>query len=126
MKPINLKKAVAGAMAFLFCGKPNRCSVFLLKSISSVLLLVAVLASLESCKKKTAMPIDPAFAQYVSAFTSGSISSASTIRLRFTDSFAGDVVLNEPVKEQLIDFSPNIEGDLVWVDVLSRANAASG
>ncbi len=94
MKPaFATRVAVALAMAFLFIG-----------------------VSVSSCKKKGPIPFDPAFASYVSAFTSGTISTASNIRIRLTDAFKGDVNTTEPVKEDLIDFSPSIDGELWWLD----------
>ena len=94
MKPaFATRVAVALAMAFLFCA-----------------------ISVSSCKKKGPIPFDPAFASYVSAFTSGSISVASNIRIRLTDAFKGDVNVNEPVQEDLLKFSPSIEGQLWWLD----------
>ena len=94
MKPVSaLRPAVAIAMAFLL-----------------------LIISNTSCKKKGPVPFDPAFAQYISAFTSGSISTASTIRIRLTDAFKGDVNTSEPVTEDLLDFSPSIDGELYWLD----------
>jgi alpha-2-macroglobulin len=88
-----IRKAVAWAMAFLF-----------------------VLISTSSCKKKGPIPFDAAFAQYISAFTSGSISAASNIRIRLTDAFVSEIKLDEPISENLLEFSPSLEGQLFWID----------
>lgn len=94
MKPaFATRGAVALAMAFLF----------------SVLLITG-------CKKKGPIPFDPAFANYISAYTTGTVSVASPIRIRLTDAFKGDVNTAEPVQEDLLDFSPSIEGELWWLD----------
>lgn len=69
-----------------------------------------------SCKKKGPIPFDPAFAQYISAFTSGTISTASNIRIRLTDVFVSNIDTETPIKEELIDFSPSIDGELFWLD----------
>ncbi len=94
MKPaLALRTAVALATAFLF-----------------------FTAALSSCKKKGPIPFDPAFAQYISAFTSGSISTASNIRIRLTDAFVENIQTESPITDKLLDFSPSIEGDLYWLD----------
>lgn len=89
----NLRIAVAIAMAFLL-----------------------IIFSQTSCRKKGPVPFDPAFAQYISAFTGGSISAASTIRIRLTDAFAGNVTFNTPIPNKLLEFSPHLDGELVWID----------
>jgi uncharacterized protein YfaS (alpha-2-macroglobulin family) len=94
MKPASATRlAVASAAAFLF-----------------------FTAIITGCKKKGPIPFDPAFANYISAYTTGTISVASPIRVRLTDAFKGDVNTSEPVKEDLLDFSPSIEGELWWLD----------
>ena len=94
MKPATLTRgAMAIAMAFLF-----------------------LIVPISSCKKKGPIPFDTAFATYISAFTSGSVSAASTIRIRLTDAFMGVVNTAEPVADELIDFSPEIDGKLWWID----------
>lgn len=94
MKPASaFRPAVALAMAFL------------LISFSTV-----------SCRKKGPIPFDPAFAQYISAFTSGTVSVASPVRIRLTDAFKGDVDTGAPLTEELLTFSPSLEGELWWLD----------
>jgi uncharacterized protein YfaS (alpha-2-macroglobulin family) len=60
--------------------------------------------------------IDPDFAQYISAFTTGYISTGSTIKIRFTSQILETVELNTPIKEELFDFNNNIEGEARWID----------
>jgi hypothetical protein len=59
---------------------------------------------------------DPAFAQYISGFTTGYISSGSTIKIKFTSQLLESVPLNIPIQEKLFDFEDNIEGDALWTD----------
>ncbi|MBL7944051.1 MAG: hypothetical protein JNM00_14875, partial [Flavobacteriales bacterium] len=103
--------AVANAMAFLFSAVSTSFSRKLL-----ILLLSGILITAGSCKKKEAIPFNPEFAQYVSAFTTGNISAASTIRIRLTDAFAGNVETGVILEDKLLEFSPRIDGQLVWVD----------
>jgi len=87
-----------------------------LQSSALVLLIALVFLFGMGCRKKTAIPFDPQFAQYISAFTSGTISASSPIRIRLTDAFAGEVAVGEVVQDKLLEFSPTIEGELRWVD----------
>ncbi len=91
----------------------------ILKRSSLALLFFALLLSIipfTACKKKTRIPFNPAFASYISAYTTGNISVGSTIRIRLTDAFVGEVNAQVPVSEKLLTFSPSIEGQLFWVD----------
>jgi uncharacterized protein YfaS (alpha-2-macroglobulin family) len=60
--------------------------------------------------------VNPEFASYISAFTTGYISSGSTIKLKFSSEFAGNARLNAPVKESYFSFEPALEGETVWKD----------
>ncbi len=102
---------VAKALSFLFpVNKKQPCSA---RRLWLPLLGLLVLVS---CGKRVAIPFNPEFAQYVAAFTSGNISAAGTIRVRLTESFAGQVETGVPLKDKLLAFSPSLEGELVWVD----------
>ncbi len=60
--------------------------------------------------------IDPEFASYISSFTSGFVSSNSTIKIKLSKEFAGTTELNTPLKENYFSFDPSIEGQTVWKD----------
>jgi hypothetical protein len=60
--------------------------------------------------------INPEFASYISAFTTGYISTGSTIRIRFANDFAGTTELNKPLDKEYFSFDPEIEGEAVWKD----------
>lgn len=60
--------------------------------------------------------INPEFAQYISAFTTGYISSGSTIKIKFTSQLLESVPLNTAIAEELFDFDENIEGAAYWTD----------
>jgi alpha-2-macroglobulin len=82
-------------------------------AVAMAFLLVPLLFA---CKKRRKEPINPAFAEYIAAFTSGSISAATTVRIRFTRPLLDSIDYSQPVNEDLIDFSPSIDGKLFWVD----------
>ncbi|HET6227162.1 MAG TPA: MG2 domain-containing protein [Bacteroidia bacterium] len=58
----------------------------------------------------------PAFAMYINAFTSGIISSESTIRIVLANETDKSQEFGKPIEQQLFDFSPNINGTAVWLD----------
>lgn len=60
--------------------------------------------------------INPEFASYISAFTTGYISTGSTIKIKLSSEFANTTQLNTPLKESYFSFDPKIEGEAVWKD----------
>ena len=60
--------------------------------------------------------INPEFASYISAFTTGYISSGSTIKIKLSSDFANSTQLNTPLKESYFSFSPDLDGDIIWKD----------
>lgn len=66
--------------------------------------------------KKVADEFNPAFTEKIAAFTSGSISSESSIRIVLSEENpkAGD--LNSPAPDGLFKFKPEIKGHAVWAD----------
>jgi alpha-2-macroglobulin len=87
-------------------------------TLSRTLVFLVVLSAtfFPSCNRREKIEIDPAFAQYISAFTSGSVSVAGKVRIRFTQPFVEGVQPETPVKEEILKFSPSISGELVWLD----------
>lgn len=59
---------------------------------------------------------NPAFAAYINAYTSGIISSESTIRILLTNEMEAPVEVGKPIDKKIFDFSPEIKGTTVWVD----------
>lgn len=60
--------------------------------------------------------INPEFANYISAFTTGYISSSSSIKIKLSNELNTSTELNTAINEKLISFSPEIEGTLFWKD----------
>lgn len=63
-----------------------------------------------------AYKINPEFASYISAFTTGYVSTGSTIKVKLSSEFANATELNTPLKEEYFSFEPSIEGEVVWRD----------
>ncbi len=83
----------------------------------SWLFLFVLVASFTACKgKKKLAQIDPEFSKYIDAYTSGVVSKKSTVRIVLAADAGTTHTLNETVKEDLFDFSPNVEGKAYWID----------
>jgi len=82
------------------------------------LLAFSVLLILTGCGKKgNRADFDtPEFNPLISAFTSGVISSESSVKVRFAESFADSVVPNTPVKEGVMTLEPTADGTVWYVD----------
>ncbi len=81
------------------------------------LLFLSLIITSTQCKKgHVSNSFDPAFTEKITAFTSGVISSESTIRIILAEDnpHAGEV--NAPVDDDLFRFKPSIKGQAVWVD----------
>jgi hypothetical protein len=58
--------------------------------------------------------VDPAFEKYVSAYTSGLISSEAPIKIVLAVDVNDSVDVTKPISEELFEFSPAIEGKAYW------------
>ena len=65
---------------------------------------------------KTPPEINPAFSSYISAFTSGVISSGSSIKIRLYSNDYKNVDTQTPIDKDLFDFDPEIDGEAYWLD----------
>ncbi|MFY7965098.1 MAG: alpha-2-macroglobulin family protein [Chitinophagaceae bacterium] len=80
-------------------------------------LSVCVLSiTLNSCKRKKIIEVDPEFAKYIEAYTSGVVSKKSSIRIQLATDASATHTVNENIKEALFNFSPAVEGKAFWVD----------
>jgi uncharacterized protein YfaS (alpha-2-macroglobulin family) len=70
------------------------------------------------CKRKrdTVLNADPKFRELISAYTSGIISSQSTIRIRLANDYSDKIVPNTPIDKNLFDFRPGLKGTSYWLD----------
>ena len=63
---------------------------------------------------KSSDRINPAFASYISAYTSGAISKTATIRVQFVGNFGDSAKIGN--EAHVFDFEPHIEGKTTWID----------
>ncbi|MBK0381751.1 hypothetical protein I5M32_02155 [Pedobacter sp. SD-b] len=59
---------------------------------------------------------NPAFAKYIDAYTSGTISKKASIKIQLAGEVKGVHSVNEPVNDDVLKFSPSIKGKAVWID----------
>ena len=68
-----------------------------------------------SCSQNKEIIPSSEYAPYISAFTGGSISSQSTVKIEFAQD-QPIVELNAALEEKLFDFSPSIKGKAYWIN----------
>ncbi len=83
----------------------------------SILLYLTLIVSLFSCKnKETWIEVDPAFSQYIDAYTTGVVSKTSSISIQLAADANTTHTVGEEVKENLFDFSPAVKGKAYWLN----------
>ncbi len=81
------------------------------------LLCLTVTVSLFSCSKKDKwIDVDPAFSRYIDAYTTGTISKTSAVRIKLAADANTTHAVGEEVKESLFSFSPSVKGKAFWLD----------
>lgn len=93
------------------------------KIYASIAIAVAVVAlsavliyAYTSGKSSSLMRVSPAYREYVQAFTSGIVSTHSSIKVRLTDDFADSLDFNMPVEKVFFSIKPAIKGRTFWTD----------
>ncbi|MFR9165823.1 MAG: alpha-2-macroglobulin family protein [Dysgonomonas sp.] len=81
--------------------------------ILSVFLVIAVILTGNSCKRTGDNVINPEFARYIAAFTSGSVSSTSSIQIELAQDMPA-VEINKEIDQELFEFSPSVKGKAYW------------
>ncbi|MEO7582731.1 MAG: MG2 domain-containing protein, partial [Ferruginibacter sp.] len=83
----------------------------------SSMLFIALTLSLFSCAKKDKwIVVDPAFSQYIDAYTTGVISKTSSISIQLATDANTTHTVGEELKEDLFDFSPSVKGKAYWLN----------
>lgn len=84
--------------------------------IKNIILAVLTLAFIGCGNEEEIIEINPAFSEHISAFTSGVISSESTIRVRLMKNSLHFKDDGEPIEKELFDFDPSIDGEAYWIN----------
>ena len=67
-------------------------------------------------KRKSETYINPAFSEYITSYTSGVVSSNSSIRIILASDAVDSSFIGKPSNVKVFSFSPALEGKTVWVD----------
>jgi alpha-2-macroglobulin len=70
----------------------------------------------KASSKPSMLEVDPAFAKYVSSFTTGLVSAEGKIRVTLAQNVLDSVKAGQSGAEELFDFSPSVAGTAVWLD----------
>lgn len=84
--------------------------------LSWYFLFVAITFFSACNKPKKLIQIDPEFSKYIEAYTSGTISKKSMVRIQLASDASITHAVNEPIKKELFSFSPSVEGKAYWID----------
>ncbi len=83
--------------------------------LATPFILLALLLFAPAChQERVARKIAGSVASYVYAFTSGTISKMSPIRIQFTTALIGADRIGTPVEGGVLSFSPSINGHAIW------------
>lgn len=78
---------------------------------------ISVTLALFSCSKKDKwIEVDPAFSKYIDAYTTGTISKTSAVRIKLAADANTTHAVGEAVKEYLFSISPSVKGKAYWLD----------
>lgn len=102
------------------------------KNTLRVLVVVAIsllMMGANSCKRDRSsaiIEVDPGFAEYISAYTSGMVSAQAAVTIKLSQPVECFTSQGKEVDTKLFDFSPSIKGKAYWVnnqEVIFRPNA---
>ena len=86
-------------------------------TFSWALLYLSFILFIFSCNKKEQwIDVDPAFSNYIDAYTTGTVSKTTAIRIQLSADANTTHAIGEVVKEPLFDFSPSVKGKAIWID----------
>lgn len=83
--------------------------------LAALILGVGIWKALSDTNRFHYVPYNPAYDQYLSAFTDGEVACNSPIRIQFQDGVLAADARNTN-REVPLDFSPNIEGTAKWLN----------
>ncbi|HPK05542.1 MAG TPA: hypothetical protein PK908_06580, partial [Bacteroidales bacterium] len=84
-------------------------------NLYNLLILTAIVFCFITCRQPAKDKIPP-FHPLVSAYTSGTISGQSYIRVVLSENYPGAHTADTPVGRKVFKFKPAIEGEAFWVD----------
>ncbi len=81
------------------------------------LCLTSIVSFFASCNKSDKwIEVDPAFSQFIDAYTTGVVSKTTSIRIQLSTDASTTHAVGEAVNENLFDISPSVKGKAFWLD----------
>ncbi len=80
----------------------------------TLVIVSALYFFVSKAESKKSTRINPAFASYISAYSSGVLSKTSTIRIQFVGNFGDSSKIGS--EANVFDFEPEIKGKTTWID----------
>lgn len=77
---------------------------------------IAVFYIKNGAASRPSASVNPAFGEFISAYTAGVISSGSTIRITFSKDAVDSLSVGSETSAKLFDFTPSVEGTTYWHD----------
>ncbi len=95
--------------------------IFALRNSFAKVFLCLLMTSffINSCKQTNSqkwIDVDPAFATYVEAYTTGIVSKTSSVRVQLAADASTTHTVGQPVTEKLFEFYPEVKGKASWID----------
>ncbi|MEO6903533.1 MAG: Ig-like domain-containing protein, partial [Bacteroidia bacterium] len=90
--------------------------LLLIISILVAVILIVFTLFFKKGKNVSETKQNAAFATYINAYTSGIISSESTIRILLANEINKPIEIGKKIEKQLFQFSPDVRGSATWVD----------
>lgn len=88
-----------------------------LKTATFYFIIISVICLLNACSKEIEhKEVGSEYAPYIAAYTSGTISKASTINIRFTDAVVSESEIGKELSSSPFSFKPSVKGTTVWID----------
>lgn len=89
---------------------------FLWIALAVIALGIAAYFIFGNKNKTSKFIIDPQFAEYISAVTTGVVSSETTIKVVLVEAYKGDSTKKNEVIKKVFSFKPSISGTTRWID----------
>ncbi len=86
-------------------------------TLRTLLCITVIVTLMSSCNKKDKwIDVDPAYSQYIDAYSTGIVSKTTAIRIRLASDAITTHAVGEAVNESLFDLSPSVKGKAFWLD----------
>ncbi len=84
--------------------------------LRTLLCLTVTLAFISCNKNDKWVDVDPTFSKYIDAYTTGTISKTSTVRVKLAADANTTHAVGEELKASLFSISPSVKGKAFWLD----------